>query len=99
MTFIDTNITLEVSLIQFCLKSSINDHIVKSLCREPPGKTFFAVVRSYRLKLEILGGERLLRPGDSVRHGARVACLWACGYILLDSSDVACTKKSYIQSI
>ena len=56
MIFTDTNMTLDSQTYSVLSKIIYSYYVVKSLCCERAKRSFFAVVRSYRLKLEILGG-------------------------------------------
>ena len=82
MIFTDINMTLDSQTYSVLSKIIYSYYVVKSLCREQVKRSFFAVGGSCRLKLEFVGGRRLLKLVDSVRCGACLACLWACGYMV-----------------
>ena len=71
MIFIDTNMMLDSQTYPVLSKIIYSYYVVKSLCCEQVKRSFFAVVGSRRLKLEFVGGIRLLRV-------VGMACWWAC---------------------
>ena len=64
-------LTLDSQTYPVLSKIIYSYYVVKSLCRERGKRTIFAVMGSRRLKLEFVGGRRLLKL-------AGMACWWAC---------------------